>query len=49
MFNNRIEIENEYNTYLYKVKINSIKDTWVISNLPNLYNFILDKAGESIS
>jgi len=49
MFNNRIEIENEYNTYLYKVKINSIKDTWVISNLPNLYNFILDKAGESMS
>jgi hypothetical protein len=49
MFNNRIEIENEYNTYLYKLKINSIKDSWVISNLPNLYNFILDKAGESIS
>lgn len=47
MFSNIIE--NEYNTYLSKVKINSIKDSWVISNLPNLYNFILDKAGESIS
>lgn len=49
MFNNRIEIENEYNIYLSKLKINSIKDSWVISNLPNLYNFILNKDGESIS
>lgn len=49
MFNGSFEIEKEYNTYLSKVKINSIKDSWVISNLPNLYNFILDKDGESIS
>jgi hypothetical protein len=49
MFNNSFEIEKEYNIYLSKVIIHSVKDSWVLSNLPNLYKFILDKNGVSIS
>jgi hypothetical protein len=42
-------IEDEYLIYLDKINLNSIKESWVISNLPNLYNFIKDKEGYSIS
>jgi hypothetical protein len=49
MFNNSFEIEKEYNIYLSKIIIHSVKDSWVLSNLPNLYKFILDKNGVSIS
>ena len=49
MFNGSFEIEKEYNIYLSKVNIHSVKDSWVVSNLPNLYKFILDKTGLCIS
>jgi hypothetical protein len=42
-------VKKEYLIYLDKINLNSIKESWVISNLPNLYNFIKDKEGDSIS
>ena len=43
------DIESEYLIYLDKLNSNSVKESWVISNLPNLYNFIKDNFGNSIS
>jgi hypothetical protein len=43
------DIESEYLIYLDKLNSNSVKESWVISNLPNLYNFIKDNFGSTIS
>jgi hypothetical protein len=42
-------VEKEYLIYLDKLNSNSVKESWVISNLPNLYNFIKDNFGNTIS
>jgi hypothetical protein len=42
-------IANELDIFIKKVSEHSIKNTWVQENLPNLYVFILDKQGESLS
>ena len=42
-------IKSEYFIYLEKSKFNSIKESWVKNHLPNLYDYILDKLGVTIS
>lgn len=42
-------VEKEYLIYIDKINSNSIKETWFIKNLPNLYDFIKDKIGDTIS
>lgn len=46
MENNILE---EYNKYLLKAESSSIKETWVIKNLPLLYDYIKDKKGDTLS
>jgi hypothetical protein len=41
--------KNEFKVYLEKINFNSVKEKWIIKNLPNLYQFIIDKPGFSIS
>lgn len=43
------EINNELLLYLNKIKINSVKEDWVRKNLQNLYQFMVDKDGDSFS
>jgi hypothetical protein len=42
-------MQEEYKIYLEKIEINSIKESWIIKNLPNLYNYIKNNEGDSIS
>jgi hypothetical protein len=42
-------IEKELNIYKLKVLNNSIKESWIRKNLTNLYNFVADKEGKTIS
>lgn len=42
-------VKNEYLLYMSKLKENSVKESWVIKYLPNLYNFLLNCDGESLS
>lgn len=42
-------VEKEYLIYIDKTNSNSIKESWVVKNLPNLYDFIKDRVGDTIS
>lgn len=42
-------IENELLIYFQKNKENYIKESWVSKNLPNLYQYLSDKEGQTIS
>lgn len=42
-------VEKEYLIYIDKINSNSIKESWVVKNLPNLYDFIKDRVGDTIS
>lgn len=42
-------VEKEYLIYIDKINSNSIKESWVVKNLPNLYDFIKDRPGDTIS
>ena len=41
--------KEEYLIYLEKINLHSVKESWVIFNLPNLYNFLENRPGSSIS
>jgi hypothetical protein len=49
IYNFNMGIEKELNIYLEKIEKCSVKESWVRKNLPNLYEFFLDKLGDSFS
>jgi hypothetical protein len=42
-------VKNELEIYLNKLRVNSVKESWVKKNLNLFYNFIINKEGSSIS
>lgn len=42
-------IKKELNIYKSKILVNSVKESWVKENLPNLYNFVINNDGKNIS
>ena len=42
-------VKKEYLLYLSKIEINSVKEEWVLKNLKNLYDFLKDIDGETLS
>jgi len=42
-------VKSEYLIYLSKIEINSVKEEWVLKNLKNLYDFLKDIDGETLS
>ena len=43
------KISEELSIYLNKIEINSVRESWVYDNLKNLYIYIKDKDGDTIS
>ena len=42
-------VKKEYQTYLSKIELNSVKEEWVFKNLKNLFNFLKNSEGYSFS
>lgn len=43
------EIKNELEIYNAKILAHSIKEKWIQINLPNLYNYLIDKPGNTFA